>query len=326
MMSDTEQKNAQKRPVPVPDMRKLLVEKFGWSEFKTGQEEIVSILMAGHSALAVFPTGGGKSLCYQLPAIALDGLTVVVSPLIALMKDQIDQLIQKGIEAVRLDSSLTTDEFRTAMTKLRNGTAKLLYVAPERFFNERFRSSLDGIKISLFAIDEAHCISQWGHNFRPDYLKLAQIAHELKVERVLALTATATPDVQQDIRDAFFMSEGHTVGTSFYRPNLQLRTQSYSGEQRMAGLLEKTDSSGTWCDDCLCDFAKDCRRSCDELPGGWNYRASLPRRYGVGQSSRDPRLVYGRTRSNCCGNDRVWNGHRQIRHSIHLSFQSTKIA
>ena len=189
------------------DPVQVLQRHFGWSEFREGQPEVIGSLLRGDSALAVFPTGGGKSLCYQLPALMLDGLTVVVSPLIALMKDQIDQLQSRGIAAVRLDSSLSWDEYRTAMEQLRSGTAKLLYVAPERFFNERFRSSMEGIKISLFAIDEAHCISQWGHNFRPDYLKLAMVARNLGVERVLALTATATPTVQQDILSLIHISE-----------------------------------------------------------------------------------------------------------------------
>ena len=145
----------------------------------------------------------GKSLCYQLPALLLDGMTVVVSPLIALMKDQIDFLQRSGIDAERLDSSLDAAEQRAIFDRLRGGTLKLLYVAPERFNNERFLAQLARARISLFAVDEAHCISEWGHNFRPDYLKLAERARELGAERVLALTATATPAVVADIRAGF---------------------------------------------------------------------------------------------------------------------------
>jgi len=225
------------------DPVEVLQQYFGWSGFREGQVEVVDRLLRGDSVLAVFPTGGGKSLCYQLPALMLDGLTVVVSPLIALMKDQIDQLHAKGIAAVRLDSSLSWDEYRDAMEQLRSGTAKMLYVAPERFFNERFRSSIEGIKISLFAIDEAHCISQWGHNFRPDYLKLAAVAKKMGVERVLALTATATPTVQQDIRDAFDIQADDAICTEFFRPNLHLKSCVLDQNDRVPHLLERLQSN-----------------------------------------------------------------------------------
>lgn len=225
------------------NMQELLEQHFGYRDFKTGQEDVISRLLDGKSTLAVFPTGGGKSLCYQLPALVLDGLTVVVSPLIALMKDQIDQLLAKGVSAVRLDSSLSFEEYRDAVNQIRSGEAKLLYVAPERFFNERFRSSLDGVKISLFAIDEAHCISQWGHNFRPDYLKLSGIAERLGVERVLCLTATATPSVQQDICEAFDIQDDDVVCTPFFRPNLHIRSQVVSAANRDEVLLEQLKSS-----------------------------------------------------------------------------------
>ena len=228
------------------DFRELLKTHFGWSEFKTGQSEVIERLVEGKSTLAVFPTGGGKSLCYQLPALMFDGLTVVVSPLIALMKDQIDQLQAKGIQAVRLDSSLSQEDYREAMASIRNGQAKLLYVAPERFFNERFRSSLEGVKISLFAIDEAHCISQWGHNFRPDYLKLAMIAKKMNVERVLGLTATATPAVQEDICRAFEITSDDIVCTEFFRPNLHIRSQVVTDSERTDVLVDqlKTEPPG----------------------------------------------------------------------------------
>ena len=177
----------------VSELTRLLHEKFGLSNFRAGQLAVIQRLLDGKSAAAIFPTGGGKSLCYQFPAILLDGLTLVVSPLMALMREQVDTLVGLGISAGRLDSSLSAEEARQVMQGVRAGETKLLYVAPERFFNERFREFISGIPISLFAIDEAHCISQWGHNFRPDYLKLTKIARQLGAERVLALTATATP-------------------------------------------------------------------------------------------------------------------------------------
>ncbi len=189
------------------------------------------------SALAVFPTGAGKSLCYQLPALLLDGLTVVVSPLIALMKDQIDALTARGIAAARLDSSLSKEEHNDVVNRVRDGSLRLLYVAPERFANERFLAMLHKTKIALFAVDEAHSISEWGHNFRPDYLKLARIAADVGAERVLALTATATPAVVDSICSRFGIQHKDVVVTGFYRSNLELRTTAVAHDDKDAALL-----------------------------------------------------------------------------------------
>lgn len=176
---------------------------FGFDAFRPGQAEVIGHLLEGRSAAAVFPTGSGKSLCYQLPALLLPGITIVVSPLIALMKDQIDRLEKLGVAAARMDSTLDAAQWAQVMSDLREGNLKLLYVAPERFNNERFREAVKRVRISLFAVDEAHCISEWGHNFRPDYLKLANLATEYGVERILALTATATPQVLEDVCKGF---------------------------------------------------------------------------------------------------------------------------
>jgi len=215
----------------------VLAARFGFGSFRPGQERVIGSLLAGRSALAVFPTGAGKSLCYQLPALILEGVTIVVSPLIALMKDQIDFLQRSGIDAARLDSSLDAAEQRGVSERLRGGALKLLYVAPERFNNERFLAELARTRISLFAVDEAHCISEWGHNFRPDYLKLAERSRELGAERVLALTATATPAVVADIRAGFGIDEADTVVTGFYRPNLTLLMTPVAAGERDRLLL-----------------------------------------------------------------------------------------
>src|SRR4051812_18686615 len=177
----------------------ILVEQFGFAEFREGQEPVIHRLLSDKSVLAIFPTGAGKSLCYQLPALMLDGLTLVISPLIALMKDQIDFLKSKGVAAERLDSTLELPEYRRILSELNAGRLKMLYVAPERLASERFLQTLKRLPIAMIAIDEAHCISEWGHNFRPDYMKLANLARELKAGRMLALTATAPPGVASDI-------------------------------------------------------------------------------------------------------------------------------
>ena len=220
----------------------LLQKHFGFAKFRQGQEAVIQELRTQGAALAVFPTGAGKSLCYQLPALMFAGVTLVVSPLIALMKDQIDFLRGRGIAAARLDSTLGASEAREIYEQLEAGTLKLLYVAPERFNNERFLALLGRTKIALFAVDEAHCISEWGHNFRPDYLKLAETARALGVERVLALTATATPSVVQDICAAFRIPASGGIVTGFYRPNLNLSLTPVRAEDRDGLLVKRLQS------------------------------------------------------------------------------------
>jgi ATP-dependent DNA helicase RecQ len=212
---------------------------FGFDALRDGQEPVIRALLEGRSALAVFPTGGGKSLCYQLPALMIEGLTLVISPLIALMKDQVDSLNAKGIPAARLDSTLDAGQLADVYQKLESGSLKLLYIAPERFSNETFRQRMKALNIGLAAIDEAHCISEWGHNFRPDYLKLAKICRRLKIPRVLALTATATPKVARDIRKQFRIAAEDHVQLSFHRSNLDLRVTPCDSASRKTLLLEK---------------------------------------------------------------------------------------
>ncbi len=229
-------------PSLLPATRAALAETFGYGEFRPGQEAVIGHLLAGRSAAAVFPTGGGKSLCYQIPALLLPGLTLVVSPLIALMKDQIDQLTRRGVAAGRLDSTLTGDEVRALMEAVRQGALRLLYVAPERFNNERFREAISRVRVSLFAVDEAHCVSEWGHNFRPDYLKLAGFGRLCGAERTLALTATATPQVLADVCRGFGIAPECAVRTGFHRENLTLRFTPVHAAGRDNLLLERFSS------------------------------------------------------------------------------------
>src|SRR3954470_6528797 len=172
------------------DLTALLRQRFGFSEFRPAQQEVIDKVTAGASVLAVMPTGSGKSLCYQLPALALPGLTLVVSPLIALMKDQVDQLNHLGLPATVINSTVSREQQRSRLEQAIAGRVKLLYVAPERFQNEDFRAGLARASVSLFAVDEAHCVSLWGHDFRPDYLRLKDVVRELKSPPVLGLTAT----------------------------------------------------------------------------------------------------------------------------------------
>ncbi|OSX76488.1 hypothetical protein BU14_0188s0006 [Porphyra umbilicalis] len=202
----------------------LLRSHFGHPTFRAGQQAVIRTLLTdahGGSAAAIFPTSAGKSLCYQLPALVYPtGLTVVVSPLLALIKDQVDGLVRRGIAAANLDSTLDADAVRSVHERVRGGSLRLLYVAPERFKNERFRRLLAGVTVELLAVDEAHCVSEWGQSFRPDYLRLARAADEVGARRRLALTATATAAVAADIASRFRIAPEAIVRTPFRRPNV----------------------------------------------------------------------------------------------------------
>lgn len=190
------------------EIDRLLKGTFGHDEFLPGQREVMGAVLAGRSAAAIFPTGFGKSLCYQLPAKAMDGTVLVVSPLKALMKDQVDAMQKLGVQAARLDSSLAFFEASAVLDAFTNGRLDILYVAPERFGTDRFRAALEQAPISLLAIDEAHCISEWGHDFRPEYLRLGNHVRAHKLHDVLCLTATATKKVEADLCTAFAIDQG----------------------------------------------------------------------------------------------------------------------
>lgn len=202
------------------EARELLRTRFGYPDFRPGQTEAVSAVLAGRDTLVVLPTGGGKSICYQVPALLLDGLTVVISPLISLMKDQVDALEARGLPATFINSTLPTSEVSARMARVQRGEVRLLYVAPERFDLGTTAERLRAVGVRLLAVDEAHCISEWGHDFRPSYLRVKQVRQRLGAPPTVALTATATPEVREDIARQLALEEPALVLTGFDRTNL----------------------------------------------------------------------------------------------------------
>lgn len=231
-------------PVSSADrLQSCLTARFGLDHFREGQREVVETALSGRHALVVMPTGGGKSLCYQLPALLLDGVTLVVSPLIALMKDQVDALVDLGLPATFVNSSLAPAEQRSRLRQVAEGRIKLLFVAPERLRSDLFWQALESAPVSLFAVDEAHCISQWGHDFRPDYLALGQGRERLGNPVTLALTATATPRVRKDIVAQLGVEEASVFVSGFERENLFLEVYKASGKRdKLARLSQVIDA------------------------------------------------------------------------------------
>jgi ATP-dependent DNA helicase RecQ len=222
------------------ELSTVLRDRFGFQEFRPAQKHVIDTVMAGQSALAVMPTGSGKSLCYQLPALVLPGLTLVVSPLIALMKDQVDQLNQLGLPATVINSTVSREQQRSRLEQAMAGKIKLLYIAPERFQSDEFKSALSRTAVSLFAVDEAHCISLWGHDFRPDYLRLRNAIAALKSPTILALTATATPAVRRDILTQLGVERAPQIVSGFDRPNLYLEVREVStNAEKIRSIVER---------------------------------------------------------------------------------------
>jgi ATP-dependent DNA helicase RecQ len=230
------------RPQPLQVLRQV----FGYDSFRAPQAAIVEHVVAGGSALVLMPTGGGKSLCYQVPALCRAGIGVVISPLIALMQDQVEGLRQFGVPAAALHSALEPGEASATWSALQRGELKLLYVSPERLLSPGFLERLDALPLALFAIDEAHCVSQWGHDFRPEYLQLAVLAERFPSIPRLALTATADPRSREEIRERLRLQEGRVFLASFDRPNIRylLRDKENLSQQLLAFLSERRGEAG----------------------------------------------------------------------------------
>ena len=230
------------------DLREQLQNLFGLDDFRPAQRGVIEDVLRGRDVLCVMPTGAGKSLCYQLPAAVMGGLTLVVSPLISLMEDQVQQLRDEGISAAMLNSALDSGEQRKLIRELHNGFSGLLYVAPERFFSQSFAPLVEKLRPKLLAVDEAHCISQWGHDFRPEYARLGEVRRQLGSPPTIALTATATEDVREDIIHQLALTEPSVVVTGFDRPNLiyesRIVPKVKEKDQMLLELLRRESGSG----------------------------------------------------------------------------------
>ncbi len=226
-------------------LRQLLKQYWGYDDFRSGQEEIIRSVMDGHDTLALMPTGGGKSITYQLPTLAMNGLCIVVTPLIALMKDQVDRLRRMGISATAIHSGMSYNQIDIALDNCVYGDVKFLYVAPERLATEVFRMRMERMNVTLIAVDEAHCISQWGYDFRPSYLRIAEIRKRLPDIPVLALTASATELVANDIMQNLNFSHKHIIRTSFARPNLSYAARYTDDKQeQLLRIIRNVEGSG----------------------------------------------------------------------------------
>ena len=263
----------------------ILKEVFGFDSFRKGQGDIIQQILNGQDVLGIMPTGAGKSLCYQIPALAIGGVTVVISPLISLMKDQVDALQQNGVRAVALNSSLDWDEIRDIFSAVRAGKISLLYVAPERLENESFNHFLLTTDVRLFVVDEAHCVSQWGHDFRPSYLKIANTINGFAARPVVAaFTATATPEVRDDIADKLELRTPYLLTTGFDRENLFFQVEH--PHDKMAFILDYVKKTSGLSGIVYCATRRNVEDVCENLK---NSGLSAVR-YHAGLSERERRM------------------------------------
>lgn len=260
------------------DKFSVLKDYFGHDSFRDGQEQIVDALLDGRDALCIMPTGAGKSMCYQIPALLLNGVTIVVSPLISLMKDQVGSLIQSGVPAAYINSSLSYPQYLRVLSNVQNGKYKIIYVAPERLLTDGFLDTCQKIKISMVAVDEAHCVSQWGQDFRPSYLKIVSFIESLANRPIVgAFTATATNDVKKDIKKILRLENPFEITTGFDRPNLFFGViKSSSKDEKLIELIrERGDRSGI----VYCATRKNvesvCELLCDNGFSATRYHAGL---------------------------------------------------
>lgn len=260
------------------DKLSVLKDYFGHDSFRDGQEQIVDALLDGRDALCIMPTGAGKSMCYQIPALLFDGVTIVVSPLISLMKDQVGSLVQSGVPAAYINSSLSYPQFLRVLSNTEHGKYKIIYVAPERLLTDGFLDTCKKIKISMVAVDEAHCVSQWGQDFRPSYLKIVSFIKSLENRPIVgAFTATATNDVKEDIKKILRLENPFEITTGFDRPNLFFGViKSSSKDEKLIDLIrERGDRSGI----VYCSTRKNvesvCELLCDNGFSATRYHAGL---------------------------------------------------
>ncbi len=256
--------------------RANLKKYWGFDDFRPGQDEVVRSVLSGRQTLVLFPTGGGKSLCYQVPATVLDGVTLVISPLVALMQDQVLQLQQKGVPATFVNSTISRSEVEQRLVNARNGMYKLLYCAPERLETELWKNMMPDLSLSMIAIDEAHCISEWGHDFRPVYRKIPEMMGPVRDRiRWLALTATATPEVRRDIVTALGMNDPEIVSRGFNRPNLQWWVNRDEQKKRRLGeILKRASGSGL--------IYAGTRAGCEQISGWLNQKGWKSEPYHAG--------------------------------------------